>query len=388
MQNQRFGTKLTHWAGGLGLAIALALTGNAAWAAGGGAGTGKKADISTKGYDYYLSGSPLNQQPALPNSQMTVLMGGGEDVDDAFKDMMRRAGCDPDASSPAGIPLDIVVIRASGADGYNPYLMDLGKSCADSVETLVIKDPSAISDPNSFVKQKVAAADILFIAGGDQSVYINQWSGTPLEAAIKTLVAKKVPIGGTSAGMAVLGRVDYSGENGSITSDEALSNPYNRRLTLRTELLDQIPFLGNTITDTHLFERDRMGRLLTFMARMGKDGTGGVSWTSARAIGVSQATALVIDGDTATVRYKDMPGAPSWQSVYFLNWLVSSEQGFTIQEKTPLTTPGSAMQVQKLTGCTGCRFKLGNWSGTGTTSYQLQVNSGVMTSSQNGGSAY
>ena len=60
---------------------------------------------------------------------------------------------------------DFVVIRASGADGYNQYVYDLAPF--DSVETLVLKNQAASSDP--FVLQTIRNADALFVAGGDQS---------------------------------------------------------------------------------------------------------------------------------------------------------------------------------------------------------------------------
>src|SRR3954466_6387314 len=54
-----------------------------------------------------------------------VMIGGGRDVDEAFKWMIDRSG--------GG---DVVIIRASGKDGYNPYIYGLGK--VNSVETLKI----------------------------------------------------------------------------------------------------------------------------------------------------------------------------------------------------------------------------------------------------------
>jgi cyanophycinase-like exopeptidase len=44
-------------------------------------------------------------------------------------------------------------------------------------------------------------AEALFIAGGDQSRYVRFWQGTPVEDAIHELLARNVPIGGTSAGI-------------------------------------------------------------------------------------------------------------------------------------------------------------------------------------------
>ena len=79
-------------------------------------------------YDYYLTGSGSD---AVGETQFGLgLMGGGTDVDALFTWMGDRAG--------GG---DFVVIRASGADGYNQYVFDLAPF--DSVETLVLKNRAA-----------------------------------------------------------------------------------------------------------------------------------------------------------------------------------------------------------------------------------------------------
>jgi cyanophycinase-like exopeptidase len=131
-------------------------------------------------YDYYLTGNGTN---AEGRTQFGLgLMGGGTDVDALFTWMSDRAG--------GG---DFVVIRASGADGYNQYVYDLGHF--DSVETLVLKNRAASSD--TFVLQTIRNAEALFIAGGDQSDYVNNWKGTPVEDAIHELADRGIPIAGT-----------------------------------------------------------------------------------------------------------------------------------------------------------------------------------------------
>ena len=48
-------------------------------------------------------------------------------------------------------------------------------------------------------------ADGIFIAGGDQSNYVRFWKGTPVAEALDPHVRAGKPIGGTSAGLAMLG---------------------------------------------------------------------------------------------------------------------------------------------------------------------------------------
>jgi cyanophycinase-like exopeptidase len=66
----------------------------------------------------------------------------------------------------------------------------------------------AAFDP--FVIDTIRNAEALFIAGGDQSRYVRFWKDTPVEDAINHVVAKPAPVGGTSAGMAILGEFSYS----------------------------------------------------------------------------------------------------------------------------------------------------------------------------------
>jgi cyanophycinase len=101
-------------------------------------------------YDYYLTGNGADHAAGETTFGLG-LMGGGTDVDALFTWMSDRAG--------GG---DFVVIRASGADGYNQYVFDLGEF--DSVETFVLQNRAASSDP--FVLQTIRNAEALFIAGG------------------------------------------------------------------------------------------------------------------------------------------------------------------------------------------------------------------------------
>jgi beta-aspartyl-peptidase (threonine type) len=205
-----------------------------------------------------------------------VLMGGSTSVDDAFKWMLARSG--------GG---DVVVIRASGTDAYNSYINDLGG--ANSVETLVIDSRDRAN--NDTIANIIRHAEMLFIAGGDQSNYLHYWKGTKTDAAINYLLnVKKAPVGGTSAGCAILSGFYYSGEGGSAVSVETLSNPYDKLVTLHNNDFLHPPYLQNVLTDQHFLARGREGRHATFLARIAKD------WhTFAKGIAVDERTAVCID---------------------------------------------------------------------------------------------
>ncbi|XLS29408.1 cyanophycinase [Flavobacteriaceae bacterium M23B6Z8] len=212
----------------------------------------------------------------------TVLMGGGPDVDRAMQWMIDKSG--------GG---DFVVIRATGTNAYNDYIYGLGT--VNSVETLLIDSRSLAND--AAIADKIRKAEALFIAGGDQYDYVSYWKGTKVEDAINYLRnVKQVPIGGTSAGCAIMGATYFDAANGTVRSSEALRNPYRTEVSLQRDNFIDNPFLDNTITDTHYNDPDRRGRHVTFLARMNQD------WgINGKGIGVDEETAVCIDNSGKAV---------------------------------------------------------------------------------------
>jgi cyanophycinase len=211
-----------------------------------------------------------------------ALMGGGTDLDEAFHWLCDHAD--------GG---DFVVLRASGDDAYNSYVNGLCK--LNSVTTIVIPDQEAASEPR--VAETIRNASAIFISGGDQSKYTRFWRGTPVEAELRDAVKRGIPIGGTSAGLAVLGQYIYSAEgdrpnDADLTSDAALADPFYRQVVISPDLLG-IPILKGIITDSHFDTRQREGRLLVFMARILQSGQA----AQIRGIGVDEKTALLVEPD-------------------------------------------------------------------------------------------
>src|SRR5262245_25971663 len=248
------------------------------------------------GYKYYVVGN--REDVVRPTRGLWVAQGGGDDVDANYERMGEFGG--------GG---DFVVLRASGEDDYNEYIFKLCR--CDSVETIVLDKGTATAEP--FVIQTIRNAEALFIAGGDQSNYIRYWKDTPVEDAINFVAAKPAPIGGTSAGMAVLGEYVYSAEGQeSLTSAAALANPYAPDLTLARGFL-ALSGLENIITDQHLQERDRIGRTVALLSRLQQDG-----WSEKpRAIAADRETSLHIDPADGTAEVFATPDHPT-PYVYFM----------------------------------------------------------------------
>ena len=171
---------------------------------------GGVAQAKPDGYESFLLGDPVDV--ATEPSPGFLLAGGNTDVDTAMRWLIDQ--------SDGG---DFVVIRASGTDAYNPYIFSELGGVVNSVETIIMKQDRAAYDP--YVLGQIRDAEALFIAGGNQWDYVRMWKGTPVEDAIHELVAQGVPVGGTSAGLAILGEFSFSAERGTIYSDEALKKP-------------------------------------------------------------------------------------------------------------------------------------------------------------------
>jgi cyanophycinase len=305
-------------------------------------------------YTYARVGSPADAHPRTTPG--TVMMGGSTDVDAAFEWMCSLAGNG-----------DFLVIRATGTDAYNPYVQALCPK-ANSVATLIVPDTTAAEHPD--VAAIMASAEAVFIAGGDQSDYILEWTNTPVQDVLQSRIDAGVPIGGTSAGLNVLTPIVYSAEaSQGVTSDKALADPYNRAITLARDFVS-VPALAGTLGDPHFMQRDRMGRDLAFFCRVYENG-----WSSRpRGIEVDEETALLVDDDgSATVVGQGF--------AYFLRTPGAPE---VCAARTPLTYRD--VDVYRID--TAGAFDLPAWTGSGGSSYRVSAVAGALTSTQAGGSVY
>jgi cyanophycinase len=289
-----------------------------------------------------------------------ALMGGGSDLDEAFRWLCQKAN--------GG---DFLVLRASGGDDYNAYVKGLCK--LNSVATLIVPDRAASLDP--FVVNAINRAEAIFIAGGDQAQYVNYWKTTPVQDAINDAVAAGKPIGGTSAGLAIAGAFSYGALNdppdgSDLASQDALQDPYLARITLVRDFLN-IPLLKNTLTDSHFVKRDRMGRSLVFLARIVQEG-----WSSdAHEIAIDEGSAALIEPDGKATIVGPGTGA------YFMRLSPAPE---LCEHGEPLTLRNVAVYKAPA----GAHFNLSSWTGDGGLSYTLSVERGTIRSSRQDGSIY
>ncbi len=227
-------------------------------------------------YTSYFMGNNLDVVTAPQGG--VCLMGGATEDDEGMKWFLNRAN--------GG---DVLILRTSGTDGYNSYFFnDLGISL-NSVETIVCHNANASNE--MYIQQKIQQAEAIWFAGGDQWDYISFWRGTKIDSLINDAIHERnVVIGGTSAGMAIQGKYYFSAQNSTITSAQALSNPFDVNLTVDSLSFIKNNFLEDVITDTHYDNPDRKGRHTTFLARIINDYE-----TVGKGIACDEYTAVCID---------------------------------------------------------------------------------------------
>ena len=244
----------------------------------------------SQGYTNWIVGDTADVQPGNIQPGI-VLAGGGGDNDPAMQWMLSRAG--------GG---DVVVIRASGSDGYNPYFYsELGIE-VNSVETIRFESGIAADDP--YVINRIRGAECLFIAGGDQFDYYSYWKDTPVEEAINYLIHEKgVTVGGSSAGMAILGQCYYTPSGSSLDAEEALGNPFHPDYNILgcNDFLN-VPYSQYLVTDTHYEQRERPGRHVGMLARIAQE-----YHTRSFGIAANEYTAVAVDEAGLARAFGDYP---------------------------------------------------------------------------------
>lgn len=294
-------------------------------------------------YQHFVAG---NAADAIAKPTRGVLLaGGGKDVDAGARWFLERAG--------GG---DVLVLRASGTDAYNPYFMGLAK--VDSVETIIFRSSEAAHE--AFVLDKIRKAEAIFFAGGDQWNYVRYWAGTPIADALNDAIRRGVPIGGTSAGLAILGEFAFSAEHDTVTSAVALADPFHEKVAIHRGLL-QIPGMECLITDSHFSKRDRMGRLLVFLARMRAES----GCREVRGIGIDERAAVTLD-EKGTARVVGEGAA----------YLVTLKQAPTLRKGQPAAIPAMETGAEP----SGASFNWRSWK----SQYRLHVDAGVVKSTAAG----
>lgn len=158
-----------------------------------------RTTIQTDNYVIWTIPDGAKDVTNIESSTGAAIIGGGSDCIPAFEYMINHAN--------GG---DFIILRAGGTDAYNDFVYDMSVSMnktLNSVSTLSFLNREASYDSTllSFIEN----AEMIFFSGGDQALYVQYWAGTPVQEAIQKKLGS-VTVGGTSAGMAILGEWIYT----------------------------------------------------------------------------------------------------------------------------------------------------------------------------------
>jgi cyanophycinase len=279
-----------------------------------------------------------------------ILSGGGGHVAGAYAWMQRQL-----AGGSGGPGGDIVVLRATPDDSYSAEVMKAAPF--NSVQTICVPE-HATRDELAVTAGIVARAEGVFFSGGQQARYV-AWKGSELIAAVQAVYDRGGIVGGTSAGLAILGERIFDGKlatSREVTTQALLRDPDNPHITM-TEDLFEFPPLDDVITDTHFRERDRFGRLVILMARQPRGRILGV--------GVDEQTALCIDRNGMGHLERTRPDAGA---AYFLKGL-----GSQVQLDEPLRPVTVHVTRLDCTDPARSWFDFRTWQGQGCAEYDVTV---------------
>lgn len=233
----------------------------------------------SKFFSYKKIGSPKDK--IIKTKSSYTMFGGGRNESSGMKNFLReiKGG-------------NLLVI--SGKDLLNHrYTHDFWRMSEEfslplrSVETFSFHH--RIAGESKKLLSLIKRADGVFFTGGNQAKYITRIKGTSFH---RELLKKDIPIGGTSAGLAIMGEYIFSAKYGGLRSSTVLKKPHSKDISIENDFFYN-SLLGSTITDTHFSKREREGRLLGFMFKTQFD----FKKNSLFGIGVDEQTSLHLSSD-------------------------------------------------------------------------------------------
>ena len=219
-----------------------------------------------------------------PQGSLLLVGGGAEDYNE-WSDAPYQWGIDRAQNK------RVAIIGYSDTTSWlKNYFLSLG---ANHAQNFLIDNPTIADDQQTY--NDLITFDMIFMRGGDQQDYYETYLGTKTQDALQEVYDNGGVLGGTSAGMALLGDVAFTAQQGTVYPDEAIQNPRISYITLED---DYVVTIDGWIFDTHFIERGRLGRLAAFMENWYiKTGE------TIKGIGVDDQTAICIYKDSAAFVY-------------------------------------------------------------------------------------
>lgn len=148
------------------------------------------------------------------------------------------------------------------------------------VDSVTVKNPATL---DSLRKSK-----IIYLNGGDQSIFMMHIKGTDFKKAINEAYENGATIAGTSAGAALM-------SERMLTGNQKKQTKYASAIPViwqnNVETVEGLGFLDSAIIDQHFIVRSRHNRLISAVLDNPK----------MMGIGIDESTAIIVRGDSATV---------------------------------------------------------------------------------------
>lgn len=214
---------------------------------------------------------------AYPKGKLFII-GGGDRGDSLMMDMIKASGWKQ------GDLITAITLPSGWGDSAYIWLNTdfkrlTGQNCVKFDSTAV------------FVPEKIDSlrrSKIIFISGGDQNVMMKWIKGSEVKKAIQEAYKNGATIGGTSAGASIMSEHMITG-NGLV--DTVYASTFDKIWKGNLELAEGLGLLDSVIIDQHFIARSRYNRLFSAI----------IEHPGFQCIGINEATAILVDGDSAKV---------------------------------------------------------------------------------------
>jgi cyanophycinase len=208
------------------------------------------------------------------------LIGGGDRPIAVIETMLRSAEVDT---------TNLIVVLTMASNNPDSAFFDINKQFNQlGYNKAVHLNVSKIFANNPQLADSIKLAKLIFITGGDQSLFMEQVEKSLVKDAIMDAYSRGAMVAGTSAGVSVVSKIMITGNQ---KYSEIYNEAYNRIWNENAMTTDGMGLISNVIIDNHFIVQSNYNRLLTVMSQN----------PSCSGIGIDEKTALLIFQNTATV---------------------------------------------------------------------------------------
>lgn len=231
---------------------------------------------------YLLCTSPLDAQKIakLPKGSLFII-GGGKRTVGLMEAMVSTA------KLKKGDYIVVLPMSTSEPDtAYHYFKLSIESLCSNPIVNFNFTKENA---NNKNWLDSLERSKLIYIAGGDQSRFMEVVINTPVFSAIHKAYANGATIAGTSAGAAVMSRQMITGKE--LVGDTTYHSTFRKLWDKNLDLQPGLGLMDSVIIDQHFIVRSRYNRLLSSLAK----------FPTFPCIGIDESTAIIVQGKKITV---------------------------------------------------------------------------------------